>query len=294
MKVIKFLVIVILLSLLISCPDYNNPIDPDADDYQGWPILGEGEEGEPWNLSGISPGSNTGTDDLTPLISWPDMENADRYEMQWAPSIEDVPGSTVNNIIDSEYQISTMLSRESYVFWRIKVINSAGGTSSWSEIFSFIIPPVDIGDAHAGGIVFYLSYTGGLVAAVSDQSASQVWIEGGSTQTTENWNTSTEIGTGSANTDVIIAQSGHTGSAAQVCRDYAGGGYNDWFLPSKDELTLMYGQKGVIGGFAVDLYWSSSESHSHYAWLQNFTDGNQFNYYKNSTYGVRAVRAFTY
>ncbi len=33
MRVVKFLVVVIFLSLLISCPDYNNPFDPEADNY---------------------------------------------------------------------------------------------------------------------------------------------------------------------------------------------------------------------------------------------------------------------
>lgn len=295
MKVIKFLVIVILLSLLISCPDYNNPIDPDADDYQGWILLGEGEEGEPWSLSGIIPEETGWTSDLTPLIDWLDMTNAAQYELQWGLSTGSVSGSAVYNVTDSEYQISIGLSVGDYVFWRLKVVNSTGGISSWSDIFSFVVSP-GIGDNHSGGIVFYQNYTGCLVAAVSDQSTNQVWIEGGSTQSTENGNTSRDIGTGSANTDAIIAQSGHTGSAAQLCRDYAGGGYIDWFLPSKYELNLMYEQKGGIGGFTDDSYWSSSEINSNDAWRQSFESGSSsFSILdKDWSFSVRAVRAFNY
>ncbi len=39
------------------------------------------------------------------------------------------------------------------------------------------------------------------------------------------------MGTGFANSNAIIAQFGHTASAAKMCRDYNGGGKDDWFLP---------------------------------------------------------------
>ena len=144
------------------------------------------------------------------------------------------------------------------------------------------------------GIVFYVTDGGyGLEAAPSDQSTSQVWIEGGSTQTTKNGNTSTAIGTGLANSNAIIDQTGHTGSAAQVCRSYNGGGLTDWYLPSKDELNLLYSQKTAVGGFAeYTKYWSSSEGSTLSAWSQSFSNGFQGYNGKNSTFRVRAVRAF--
>jgi len=103
------------------------------------------------------------------------------------------------------------------------------------------------------------------------------------------------MGTGSANTDAIIAQSGHSISAAQECRDYRAAEEGDWFLPSKDELNKIYvnlHQQGV-GGFASDSYWSSSEVDSDFAWSQYFgTGGNQDDRNKSLNLLVRAVRAF--
>ena len=80
--------------------------------------------------------------------------------------------------------------------------------------------------------------------------------------------------------------------AAQLCANYQGGNYGDWYLPSKYELNLLYLQKAVVGGFANSYYWSSTESSNNGAWYQYFGSGIQYNYSKNSTSYVRAVRAF--
>jgi hypothetical protein len=74
------------------------------------------------------------------------------------------------------------------------------------------------------------------------------------------------------------------------------GGFNDWFLPSKDELDLMYKNLKVkgLGDFASSFYWSSSEGSNDEAWQQVFSDGRQYYSFcpKFNTYFVRAVRAF--
>jgi hypothetical protein len=107
----------------------------------------------------------------------------------------------------------------------------------------------------------------------------------------------TEVGTGKRNTQVIVEYlrgTGESGRAAQLCTAYRGGGYSDWFLPSKDELDLMYKnlkQKG-LGNFLDLWYWSSSQFNYNHSWVQNFGDGSQDYYYKNLTYSVRCVRAF--
>ncbi len=48
----------------------------------------------------------------------------------------------------------------------------------------------------------------------------------------------------------------------------------------------------VVGGFANDNYWSSTEYDANNAWNQNFNNGNQNNTNKNNTFRVRAVRGF--
>ena len=150
--------------------------------------------------------------------------------------------------------------------------------------------PFVIGQSYGGGIIFYIDGTGqhGLISATTDQSTGAPWGCSGTTI-----GTSTAIGTGQANTTLIVNGCSTAGIAARICDDLVLNGYSDWFLPSKDELNQMYLQKDAIGGFASYSYWSSSQSNAINAWYQSFSSGGSSNDVKLvSTYHVRAVRAF--
>jgi hypothetical protein len=170
-------------------------------------------------------------------------------------------------------------------------------TSSWKNtIGGDVNDPLAIGDTHQGGIVFYLDGNGGgLIAAPSDQP-SATWGCYGQTIA----GTSSAVGTGAANTTAIVSGCSETAIAARICADLILGGYTDWFLPSKDELNLMYENIGPgdelglgdIGNFANYFYWSSTEYGNSFAWRQIFHGGLQPSYDKDNTFYVRAVRAF--
>ncbi|MEX0934481.1 MAG: hypothetical protein WDZ42_01640 [Candidatus Saccharimonadales bacterium] len=49
----------------------------------------------------------------------------------------------------------------------------------------------------------------------------------------------------------------------------------------------------LLGSFAADNYWSSSQYNSSNAWRQNFNNGNQNNNAKSNSYRVRACRVLT-
>jgi uncharacterized repeat protein (TIGR02543 family) len=107
------------------------------------------------------------------------------------------------------------------------------------------------------------------------------------------------IGTGQQNTSDIIAGDTSANKAADECANYSivhdGVTYNDWFLPSKDELNHMYLNlhlKGVGGFPDTYAYWSSSEKSYKCAWNQKFSNGAQLSPYKYWISYVRAVRAF--
>lgn len=148
-----------------------------------------------------------------------------------------------------------------------------------------------IGQNYGGGIIFYIDELGqhGLISATSDQSTGAGW----GCYLLYSIQTSTTIGSGQANTTAILDACSETGIAARICDDLVLNGYDDWFLPSKDELNQMYLKRGDIGGFDNNYYWTSSGSGQYqYAWRQNFSDGAQNTYDKRYSNYVRAVRVF--
>ncbi|MDG1735285.1 MAG: DUF1566 domain-containing protein [Crocinitomicaceae bacterium] len=150
-----------------------------------------------------------------------------------------------------------------------------------------------IGDTYQGGIVFWLDGNGGgLIAAPTDQAIGVEWGCYGNAIAGAD---GTAIGTGAQNTIDIETGCTSSGIAADLCANLTLGGYSDWFLPSKDELTQMYfnlHQQG-LGGFSDFYYWSSSEAASNNAWVRRFANGYLDVANKNlTTLYVRAVRAF--
>ena len=84
-------------------------------------------------------------------------------------------------------------------------------------------------------------------------------------------------------------------AAINACKNYQGGGMNDWRLPSKEELNMVYVnlQKAGVVNLGTGDYWSSSQANNSDAWCQSFSSGGgQFNSGKNYTFSVRDVRAF--
>jgi hypothetical protein len=145
----------------------------------------------------------------------------------------------------------------------------------------------------AGGIVFHVTDGGrhGLEAAPVNQSEGVLWCSSFTDiATIQNLDT---IETVDPNTAAIIDVCGES-TAAGVASGYEGpnGITTGWYLPNKEELNLLYLQKVIVGGFASDNYWSSSEFDSNFAWIQFFVNGFQSVGWKGS-HGikVRAVRA---
>jgi hypothetical protein len=147
-----------------------------------------------------------------------------------------------------------------------------------------------------GGIVFFNkgNTNGGwqyLESATSDQSIGIAWGCNG----TSIPGTQLTVGSGEVNTSLIVAGCNEAGFAAKLCNDLVSGGQSDWFLPSIDELNLMYINMHLNsqGNFNTSAYnWSSTEFDYDNAWLFVFDNGIAYSVAKYSTNYVRAVRAF--
>jgi len=166
-------------------------------------------------------------------------------------------------------------------------LSSRHGVLAWGPCTVFI------GDTGpAGGVVFYVDGTGqhGLEAAPIDQGIAAWGCVGVSLPGADGL----VIGTGAQNTADIINNCADTNTAARLADAYVLNGYDDWFLPSRDELFMLYANNPIVGGFANDnyKYWSSSEYNGGDAWNKSFLNGGQHLDNKDRPNRVRAVRAF--
>ncbi len=188
-----------------------------------------------------------------------------------------------------------------------KLLTFCNGVPTWTDDGQCVI---NIGDLYGGGVVFYIFQSGdagyvpgethGLICSVSDQTTSSTPAEWGCFVVLGA--DGTAIGTGAQNTIDIEAGCATVGIAADLCANLSLNGYDDWFLPSKDELNQMYLNKATIDATSVanggsilynGTYWSSSETGWANAWNHNFNTGGQSQMnYKSYPAAVRAVRAF--
>jgi len=161
-----------------------------------------------------------------------------------------------------------------------------------------------IGEQYGGGVIFHLwkdnaGVEHGLIVALTDQSTSQAWSNVSSTVIGTSAQSSWD---GLSNSNSIVGQGGHTSSAAKLCLDLVSGEQSDWYLPSLQELYMLWNNYYTVARVLSQIpgatqlsnncYWSSSESYYYYAWYFFFSSGDTDYYLKNGTYYVRAVRAF--
>jgi hypothetical protein len=162
-----------------------------------------------------------------------------------------------------------------------------------------------IGEVFGGGIIFHLwkdaqGVEHGLIVDKTDLSASQVWSNNNATvigiSAQSSWD-------GLSNSNAIVAEAGHTSSAAALCLNSTNGGQSDWYLPSIQELNMLWNSYYTVARSLSQIsgatqmktvkYWSSSENDvSSSVWNFYFGYGNLSFLPKNSSACVRAVRAF--
>jgi hypothetical protein len=148
-------------------------------------------------------------------------------------------------------------------------VTAADGSTRTYRVTVTVSTSLDVGEYYGGGIVAYVDGTGihGLIVTADDLSSNAKWSE-----------------------------------AVQICNDLDMGGYSDWHLPNRDELTKIFGllKPGYISLSGAG-YWSSETYSSSSAYYLNlYYDQYHPEYYGifiaantlYSTYYVRAVRTF--
>lgn len=216
-------------------------------------------------ISGFSPSDGSWITNPSPVLGWTDAVNSQGYVLQLSAD-QDFTSPQALDVAASSYEIVDPLNEESPYedvvwYWRVRAKSEDGVTmGAWSATQSLTIKFFNVGDdGPAGGKVFYDKgeYSDGwryMESAPSDYPSLRYWgpnyvkVSG----------TGPEIGAGKSNTDQIVAAYGVGTYAASICHSLVIGEFDDWFLPSIDELDAMYNYAGVGAG-VPDFYWTSTE-----------------------------------
>lgn len=186
-----------------------------------------------------------------------------------------------------------------YISVRAYATNSQG--TSYGDLIGIYVPaPIHVGDLTEGGIVFYTDgdYQG-MVVSIPDSNTLLQWgCLGVDIPTLENFNTGYSNSIDIHNAHIYSNCYGNF--AVEHClnfqtQDY--GGASDWFLPSKNELDILYqyysqGNLSQLNGTTI---WSSTQYDSQKAWSQTFnSNGTQLSENKDTFNSVVSIRTYGY
>jgi hypothetical protein len=180
---------------------------------------------------------------------------------------------------------------------RAFAVNSTGVAYGNEVAFTTSAKP-PVGTQFGGGVIAYFFQPGdpgyvdgiahGIIASSEDEGIFHWGCMG-----IDIPGTSTAMWTGQANTEAIMNICSQTGNASFVCVNANRGGYTDWFLPSLNELNLLYHNRMQIGNFTSSLYWSSSAGTNDVeAHALVFQNGSQVLELRSETGRIRPIRIF--
>ena len=182
-----------------------------------------------------------------------------------------------------------------------------------AEKSNYVPMQYKVGDeGEGGGIVFYVSQEGFIVydgkggqkiCHCLEMSKPTLGLSKWAPEKSDFINTISEksLGYGKSNTYKILNYYKNSSLTEENCAAYRCSIYStekaaagEWFLPSRDELDLMYKamKEAAVSDATINWFWSSSENTSDYAWYQRFKQGYQDSGGRGLINSVRAIRAF--
>ncbi len=171
------------------------------------------------------------------------------------------------------------------------IATAKNGESSKKE--TTVNARLKIGSPYGGGIVFFIGNTKqhGLIALDKDLKTG--------TESTFQWGCNghtlgaSSFDDGKQNTSTIVNSCSL--GAGRICADLEANGFNDWYLPARNELDLIYSARNSIPEFS-NVYWSSTEStfdSASRAYYFDASDGRWIEIaLKTAKFNVRPIRQF--
>jgi len=145
---------------------------------------------------------------------------------------------------------------------------------------------INVGDTLGGGVVIkLLGNNTYLIVATEDQSTSIDWG-------TVPLSISGSLSDGESATNSILATETKRPIAASVCRDYNGGGYTNWYLPSSGELAIAYPFRAQVG-MGPNHYWSTTIGSDYLSYYRDFANNIEDTEYRTHLKYARAMRKHT-
>jgi hypothetical protein len=194
-----------------------------------------------------------------------------------------------------------------------QILTYCNGEPKWTT--GGVCPPQKIGDIYQGGKIIYIFQSGdsdyvqaethGLIIPISAISttpsntynswATFIMGEYGCLGSTIG-NTLSSLSSGIANTNSINTNCISNQSGAYKCKNLTIGGYSDWFLPSKNEVAIIYQNYTAVGGVYPSQsqgVWCSTEINSNYAWVCSFDGGGGWvSLPKDYVFNIKPLRKF--
>ena len=169
------------------------------------------------------------------------------------------------------------------------VVGSGGGCAAPASC-------PNVGDVCADGSIF-AGFT-----LYNNSSCEPLFVTDNNQSTSSQWKTSSGVDDISPDdhVDGAVNAASRAGGisdfpAFDLCESNTYHGKNDWYLPARGELGLLWLNRAAIdasagGSFTTGDYWSSTERNTNGAWYQDFGSGNQNGFGKANNYNVRCVR----
>lgn len=198
-----------------------------------------------------------------------ELVESGNYSIQWQMKVDSIsrwtkiPAATTNPHL---FIIPDSLKGRLYI--RAKTNYPQDTCPKYSKLITINVinnlNEIKIGTPIEGGIVYYTESQIALISATKSLGM----VPWGCKGKTISGADSTNVGWGFQNTQDIINSCNESRIAARICDTLTLNNYDDWHLPSKDELQLLV--RNLNGKFNFNLssttYWSSSEINLNEAW----------------------------